>query len=199
MSRHNPEVFTFLRGVDRAKALCGIYHHCDGSFPAALDCTDILRSAVVLGISSLDHLVHAIVKREIIYRYENRISVRRLVIPFDLFISQSGEIITLLDNHFLESHGYKSFVAPDKISEILSCFIDSPWNSISLEMQQAEPAIKGRLKQIVSWRNRIAHEQDINPQFGGLELWPIDEHDVSSALDFLSDLGSAIAAVLGRS
>lgn len=199
MSRHNPDIFVYLRGIDRAKSLCGIFKYNKDTAPAALDCTDVLRAALVIGMSSLDLLVHSIVKKEILYRYENKKPADRLVVPFNLFLADSFNVIALLGDHFSESHGYKSFIAPDKISEILSSFLKNPWSVISAEMGEHEDEIKRRLKELVRWRNRIAHEQDINPQLGGVALWPIFYDDVMGAMEFLGQLGPSIGAALSKS
>lgn len=198
MSRHNSEVYVFLKGISRARSLHSVFGYADKNFPAALDCSDILRSSIVLSISCLDLLVHSIVKKEILYRFSNGISINRLTVPYNLFVAQPTEVVTLLENHLVEANGYKSFVAPAKISEILGTFVSDPWHEISLEFGQNQADIKLKLKSIVDWRNRIAHEQDINPQLGGIELWPISPVDVADAIDFVEQLGVSIGTVIAK-
>ena len=98
--------------------------------------------------------------------------------------------------HIGSVHSYKSFIAPDKIAEVLCHFLDSPWSAIASKMGEKESDIKSRLKELVRWRNRIAHEADINPTLGGIDLWPIFEQDVREAIEFLGSLGQSIADVI---
>lgn len=199
MSRHNPDVFVFQKGVERARNLCGIHTHAKSQFPRVLNCDDILRSAIVIGFSSLDLLIHSISKNEILYRYRNRIEVKRLVVPFNFFLSGRANIISTLETHISDAHGHKSFMAPDKIAEVLSYFVDEPWRKVSRKLSESEDVVKGTLRELVRWRNRIVHEQDINPQYGGIDLWPVISGDVDQGLNFLDALGPAIAQVIAES
>jgi hypothetical protein len=176
--------------------MCELYKYGYSQYPRSLDSTDILRAAVVMAVSSLDLLVHAVFRTEVALRTSSRKDVARLLVPFQVAVADPAQVPALIDAHIYSNHAYKSFVAPDKIAELLCQLIESPWEKISAEMGGAPKEVKSRLREIVRWRNRIAHEADINPTYGGIELWPVRVDDVETSLQFLEELGEAIAAAL---
>jgi hypothetical protein len=58
---------------------------------------------------------------------------------------------------------------------------------------------KASLKATVDLRNRIAHEADVNPALGGIDLWPIYESDVEDSVGFIRAFGTAVARVVSDS
>jgi hypothetical protein len=161
--------------------------------PAALDCDDILRSAIVLVISSFDLLIHDLFRMEVLYRFQNKITVNYVKINFASVVASSEIQLKLIDEQIRIENSYRSFVSPDKLSECMRAFSNHPWQGIALAFGSEPEYCKIRLKAIVDLRNRIAHEADINPNYGGIELWPIYEEDVFQAIDFIYKLGGAVA------
>lgn len=43
------------------------------------------------------------------------------------------------------------------------------------------------------------HEADVNPNYGGVELWPIYSEDVAESVRFLRELGEAISRAVTNS
>lgn len=198
-SHLKPALDTFWAGCDRADGLCKIYSYIKKTSPAALNCDDILRSAVVLSVSSFDLLIHELVRLDIINRTISRKSIPGLKIPHDTLNVDSARQIHLIDQHLRSENAYKSFVSPDKLADCLRVLIDKPWDSIALHLPESPLFCKSRLKQIVALRNRIAHEADVNPQYGGVSLWPIYCEDVESAISYLRSLGGAVTKAVSDS
>jgi len=122
--------------------------------------------------------------------------VRKLYVPFKVSITDPSDVESIIENHIRETNSYKSFVDPGKFAEAMGCFVDSPWEQIAAELEQDPKMLKQRVRAIYRWRNRIAHEADINPVFAGVELWPISKEDVVDAIDDLEKIGVASMKVM---
>lgn len=199
MSRHRARLETFATGISRSRQLCDIYALLNRTAPAALDTTDLLRSGVTMCMSALDLLIHSLYLNEASYRYRTGGQIEGLRLSFSCFTASELARERILLDEIYQGNAHKSFMAPDKIGEILSQLVAHPWTKIAAHAGHDEKGLKDRLREIYRWRNRIAHETDINPAFGGIELWPIIEADVRDALNFVSDLGSTIVAVIEAS
>lgn len=161
-----------------------------------MDCDDILRSSVVLAVSSFDLLAHDLYRTEVIHRFISKKSSATLKIPFDAGFLVGPSQAAAIDEHVRSETSYKSFVAPDKLAECLRPLIEKPWDKISVSLGIPAAVGKARLKSIIDLRNRIAHEGDVNPAFGGIDLWPIYSEDVEASIGFLRGLGTAVAQVV---
>lgn len=162
----------------------------------AMDCDDILRSSVVLTVSSFDLLAHDLYRTEVLHRFISNRSSGTLKIPFDAGFLAGAAQAMAIDEHVRSENSYKSFVAPDKLAECLRPLVERPWEKISTVLGIPSASCKAQLKNIVDLRNRIAHEGDVNPAFGGLDLWPIYAEDVEASVTFLRNLGAAVAHVV---
>ncbi len=193
---HDQNLYRFEIGLGRAAKLCQLYAYSLTQYPAALDLTDVLRAAVMLAVGALDLLVHDTYRTEVFYRLEQRVAINGLKVPFNVLISDDIGRYAAMEADLKASHSYRSFVAPDKIAEVICHFVSQSWSSISLQIEEPEQQVKRRLAEIVKWRNRIAHESDVNPQLGGVDLWAIQIDDVEESIAFLRQLGAAIVAVV---
>ncbi|WP_158812047.1 HEPN domain-containing protein [Beijerinckia sp. L45] len=187
---------TFQSGCTRAEGLCAIFHHLRRTAPAAMDCDDILRSAVVLAVSSFDLFIHDLFRLEVIHRIRTGKKVDIFKVPFNVLLQRDLERIESIEACIREDNSYKSFVAPDKLASCLRPLVNDPWEKISSCLVRTSSVAKAELKRVVDLRNRIAHEADLNPALGGVELWPIYREDVETSVEFLRRLGAAIAKVL---
>jgi hypothetical protein len=183
-------------GCRRADVLVAIQRYTVSTSPAALNCDDMLRSAVVLAVSSFDLYVHDVFRSEVVYRLQNLVRVERLKIPFESVISNQEKQVMVIDDYIRKENSYKSFVAPDKLAECLRSFVSTPWSLIAEQMGLSDEECKGKLRRIIDLRNRIAHEADINPNYGGAELWPIYVSDVENSIMYVRNISRAIATVV---
>lgn len=188
----------FNNGCDRADGMRSIYQYLKGAAPLAMNCDDILRSSVVLVVSSFDLLVHDLFRTEVLHRFSSNRSSSMLKIPFDAGFLTGAEQVAAIEEHVRSENSYKSFVAPDKLSECLRPLVEKPWDKISITLGTTSTSSKAKLKSIVDLRNRIAHESDVNPAYGGLDLWPIYSEDVEASVTFLRSLGAAVAQVINE-
>lgn len=131
-----------------------------------------------------------------LYRLSAGQAVKLARVPFNILPMQSSARSTAIDDCVRRENAYKSFVAPDKLAECLRPLIDNPWDLIARQMVEETATCKARLRDVIALRNRIAHEADVNPAYGGVELWPIYKDDVDQSISFLAELGTAIAKAL---
>lgn len=187
---------TFYDGCERATAMCSIHGYLTSTAPASLNCDDILRSSIVLAVSSFDLLMHDIFRTEVLDRLNSGRKVDFFNIPFNISLLTDVEKSSLLEDHIRKENSYKSFVAPDKFAECLRPLLEKPWERVSEAYGSQDSVCKARLKGVVDLRNRIAHEADVNPAYGGIELWPIYSQDVQDSVAFLRTLGQAVAKAI---
>lgn len=190
---------TFERGCDRADSLRHLHSYIVRSSPSALDCSDMLRSAVVLAVSSFDLLVHDLYRLEVIFRLTSLRPMPSLKIPFNTILSSDAERAMLVDASIRIDNSFKSFVAPDKLADCLRPLVGSTWEGVAAIRERSIAEDKASLKAAVDLRNRIVHEADVNPALGGIDLWPIYSSDVETSINFLKGFGAAVARVVSDS
>jgi hypothetical protein len=188
----------FKDGCDRADGLKSIFEYLNKVAPAALDCDDILRSALVLAVSSFDLFIHDLFRLEVTHRLDTKREINSLRVPFNVLVSSDHAQIDIIDESIRKENSYKSFVAPDKLAECLRILVDKPWDKIADTLNDTAAICKAKLKSVVDLRNRIVHEADVNPAYGGIELWPIYSLDVEDSIAFLRQLGSSIAEIVNN-
>lgn len=190
---------TFINGCDRSDGLRAIHGYIKSTAPIAMNCDDILRSSIVLSVSSFDLFIHDLFRTEVSSRFILKIPSSTIKIPFNAGFLVGAEQISIIDEQIRLENSYKSFVSPDKLAECLRLLVEKPWDKISTVLCRPSSLCKEQLRNIVDLRNRIAHEGDVNPSFGGVELWPIYPEDVEASVRFLRELGTAIAQVVNDS
>ncbi|MBB3382058.1 MULTISPECIES: HEPN domain-containing protein [unclassified Rhizobium] len=166
---------------------------------------DALRAAYFQAVSSFDFYVHEIVAIEASYRFRNAIPTRNIVLPMEItMISGAEERYTAVDADIRERNSYKAFVDPQKLSEVLSCFCNKPWELIvenhnELHNENVDKSsLMAQLKSIWKRRNKIAHEADVNPTLSGISLWPIDQADTEITVRFVEKLGQCLPNVVSN-
>jgi len=187
---------TFNSGCDRAAALRSIYEYLRATGPAALDGDDILRSAVLLTVSSFDLLVHDIYRTEVLHRLAAGREVALLRVAFNSAIAPEPLRSSVIEQGIRTENSYKSFVAPDKLAECLRHLVEEPWIKLAAKMAVPVVDCKAALRRVVDLRNRIAHEADVNPDLAGIALWPIYSEDVRVSIDFIKALGGSVTQVI---
>jgi hypothetical protein len=122
-----------------------------------------------------------------------------LRVPFNTALSSGSDQAALVDEHIRLENSFKSFVAPDRLADCLRPLVGSIWDGVAAIRGRSIADEKSSLKAIVDLRNRIAHEADVNPALGGIELWPIYDADVEASVDFLRAFGTAVGQVVSDS
>lgn len=205
MERFADAVATFEHAIERARQMITLYDALAALRPQEPANDDALRSSYFQTVSSFDFFAHELAALEAVYRFRNGIKTRNISLPMEIMtITDSQERINVAEERIRQINSFKAFVDPGKLSEMLSCFCDSPWEKLAErinrtkmpENQRKAGEIKGRLKSIWKRRNQIAHEADINPTLSGIGLWPIDKIDTELTIEFIVCLGREIPYVI---
>ncbi|MFT7221838.1 MAG: hypothetical protein ACI8Z1_003461, partial [Candidatus Azotimanducaceae bacterium] len=179
----------FHASIDRARQLIGLHEILVNNYTEALNSDDCLRAAVVQTISSFDHLMHESFCAAVSKRLRENRDILGLEIPFSCLHLPDVERVPSIELFVRKSISHKTYVDPEKMVEALKHFDQHPWNQLSAFLSLDVQTIKLKQKQLYRWRNRIAHEADINPANAGVDLFPIDKTDVHDAITFFSKLG----------
>ncbi|MDO9215234.1 MAG: HEPN domain-containing protein [Methylococcales bacterium] len=197
----------FNNNIKSVKELEILHYHLISEMQLPNDLSDILRSQLVYAVSALDKLIHELVR---IGMLQSFLGQRLKTNKFNTFsisletynkiqqLSQSTEILQLeRPEHFFEQeiiakHKHLAFQDPDKIADALSFIWEEKqkWQKIAHSLTMSDDYIKKRLKNIVSRRNQIVHESDIDVQTNLRNS--IDACDVKESVDFISLLGQKI-------
>ncbi|MBF6189487.1 MULTISPECIES: HEPN domain-containing protein [Nocardia] len=195
------ELQLFRQNLTYAEDLVATAVALSAQVTAAINTDDLLRSALVQGVSAFDHFVHEEVRARMILIQQGklprpagfdrfRVSLRSVA------VSMSATDTTWLESEIREQHGYLSFQHPDKVADAFRYVTDvSLWQAIALQIGSSPASARRQLKLIVDRRNKIAHEADtdVTPP---RTRYPINEGDVRDSLTFLGVLVNAIVTVI---
>jgi len=198
----------FDSNIKAVKEMDALYQHLVSDLKLPNDLSDILRSQLVYAISALDKLIHELVRIGMLQAFVNeRIKTSKFngfSISLETYnniqsVSQQQPDTLLLETpaYFFEQeiivkHKYLAFQEPDKIADALSFIWEEKqkWQKIALLFDSSDDEIKKKLKTVVSRRNQIVHEADIDLQTNLRNN--IDENDVKEAVEFVFRLGENI-------
>lgn len=192
MDDHTPAEEAFAESIARARRICDLQQYLERIHTAALDTDDMLRAAVVLTVSALDYLVHEVIRVEAVRCSRERVPVEKLELPLSIMHGDPLKLDELVSTHIRSRNAHRSFVDPGKLADALIVFVSDPWDKIASKCGQTPKQAKSRLRTIYRWRNRIAHEADINPEYAGAAVWGIIYQDVCVVIDDVENLGKAI-------
>ena len=194
----------FRENIERVRAIGGLYEALNQLTTPVLDASDLLRTQIVLAVSSLDHYIHEIVCFGMLEVYDGK---RLPTDAFRRFQVTIGAAMTGLagsstnnwfETEIREKHGYLAFQHPDKIADAVRLFSSSElWPSVASQLRLTVQDVKTELRLIVERRNKIAHEADLNPSYSGIGIrWPISRSDSAHTVDFIQDLCEAIHSIV---
>ncbi|MEY3760802.1 MAG: hypothetical protein RIR39_2293 [Pseudomonadota bacterium] len=198
----------FNSNIKAVKEMDALYYHLTSDLKLPNDLSDILRSQLVYAVSALDKLTHELVKIGMLQAFINQRTKTNKFNCFSLSLEtynkiqqtsqQQPNILQLetpeyfFEQEIIVKHKYLAFQEPDKIADALSLIWEEKqkWQKIALLFNAPDDDIKKKLKSIVSRRNLIVHEADIDLQTNSRNS--IDESDVKEAVDFIFKLGENI-------
>jgi len=193
---------SFAANLSRAKDLVRMHDHLASRTTSALDSTDVLRAALVLSVSALDHFIHELVRLGMLEVHQGRRPATRSFLAFPITLHATRTAIAVpattswLTDCIRDAHGWQTFQRPDKIAEAIRLISEvSLWDAVAIQLGADARAVKADLLAIVERRNKIAHEADMDPSFPG-QRWPISSSLVEGALDFIDRLARAIYKLL---
>jgi len=198
----------FNSNIKAVKEMDVLYHYltCDLKLPN--DLSDILRSQLVYAVSALDKLIHELVKIGMLQAFINQRVKTAKFNGFSISLQtysniqqssqQRADTLQLetpeyfFEQEIVVKHKYLAFQEPDKIADALSFIWEEKqkWQKIALLFNASDDEIKKKLKSIVSRRNQIVHEADIDLQTNLRNS--IEESDVKEAVEFIFKLGENI-------
>lgn len=167
---------------------------------SAFSTDDLLRSALVQGVSAFDHFVHEEVRARMLEIQNGERPTCSGFARFRVSLSSLARAdvgsTEWLDSEIREQHGYLSFQHPDRVSEAIRLVSDVRlWPAVGHRLNMAADEVKRELKLIVDRRNKIAHEADTDPT-PPRGRYPISARDVTDGLDFLDSVVKAIIVVI---
>jgi hypothetical protein len=191
----------FLRNVGYARDLVALYASLGTLTTSALDNSDLLRAALVGGISALDDYVHTVVRKLMVAIADGTRpptdAFNRFAVPLhETLASASLPAAIWLDRTVKAQHAYVAFQQPDRVADAFRLVSSIElWNEVSGVIGVPASDLKTQLKLIVTRRNQIVHEADCDPT-PPHSRWPISISDATGALDFVTQVVSTIDGLL---
>lgn len=191
----------FRANIRRIHAIHALHAYLNGTTTVAVNTDDLLRTEIVLLVSALDHYVHEITRTFMIEAAEGRRlptdAFNRFTISLKVALEFSdSRRVNLLDAEIRERHGYLSFQKADAIADAIRNISNIElWNAVSHRLSADPKALKRELNLIISRRNQIAHEADLDPSYPGT-MWPIDSVLVEAATVTIVRVVEAIDTVI---
>ncbi|MGB6161543.1 MAG: hypothetical protein WCF33_21555 [Pseudonocardiaceae bacterium] len=195
------ELASFGQNIQYARDLAATATALQAQITSALSTDDLLRAALVQGVSAFDHFIHEEVRVRML-EIQSGVRVRpqgfsRFRVSLDSVHAaaiQSGS--SWLENEIKEQHGYLSFQQPDKVADAIRLVSNVMlWPAVASHMKLPVHDAKRRLKLIVDRRNKIAHEADTD-QTPPRSRYPISAPLITDSLDYLQNLVNAISVVV---
>lgn len=204
----------FKDSLKYVKELDALYVHLKDTLHLPNDLTDLLRAEWVYTISAMDKLIHELIRIGMIQAFQgSRIKTKKFLsfgISVDTYTNIASSISTTLqtnaqtnvpppeppeywfEQEVIQKHKHLSFQDPDKISDGLSLIWDEnqKWNKLSQSIGIVENDLKTKLKTIISRRNQIVHEADLDLLSGQRNT--IDKADIDNVVPFIEALSEAI-------
>ena len=194
----------FEANIQRSQGLADIFRAMNSQTTGALDLTDILRAALVMSVSALDHFIHEIVRLGMLEAYRaERVKTTaflRFQVSLESVIEATSGLVleTRLESQIRERHGHQTFQTPDQIADAIRFISDAAlWNNVSAHLGVDRRELTDTLTLIVQRRNKIAHEADLMPDYAGQTAFsdlrsPIEPGMVDDAINFIKQVAEAI-------
>jgi hypothetical protein len=193
----------FKDSLKYVKELDALYLYLKDTLLLPNDLTDLLRAEWVYTISAMDKLIHELVRLGMIEAFQgSRVKTKKFLafgISVDTYTNISSSILTNVpppeywfEQEVIQKHKHLSFQDPDKIADGLSLIWDenAKWYKLSQSVGIAENDLKTKLKTIISRRNQIVHEADLDLLSGQRNT--IDKADIDAVVPFIETLSEAI-------
>jgi hypothetical protein len=189
----------FQKNIQQANELGVLYAHLSNlhGIPAQFD--DLLRSQIVNAVSALDKLIHDVIRIGMVQIFENLRPSTNKYLNESIAIQHLAALTATVPPpavRFEEIVRSKlsilSFQDPTKIADGLS-FIwpeSQKWQQIALGLAMSDEDVKRKLKLIVTRRNAIVHEADLDPVNNQKQT--ITRAEATEVSEFLLALGNRI-------
>ena len=180
----------FNSNIETIKGMEALYEHLTTVLNLPNDLSDILRAQLVYAVSALDKLIHELVRIGMLQAFAGQRTKTSKFYTFSISLETYNKIQQLnqptnglpletpeyfFEQEIIFKHKHLAFQEPDKIADALSFIWEEKqkWQKIALSFNMSDSALKEKLKSIVSRRNQIVHEADIDIQTNSRN--PIDQ------------------------
>ncbi len=203
-----PALDLFRENMGRARDLIAISHVIQVQTTQALDLSDVLRAALVMSVSALDHFIHEAVRAGMLESYRAERPRTPGFLSFQVTIGavlqglSDPDSPNWVENQIRDRHGYRSFQTPDQIADAIRLISEAPlWSEVALLLGMDRREVTETLTLIVQRRNKIAHEADVMPDYAGQIVYsdsrsPIDEDLVKGAVNFIERISETIYTIV---
>jgi hypothetical protein len=182
----------FEKNLESINMLGGLYDYFSDQLKA-VDLSELLRAQYVMLVSALDHYVHTRVREGLLdIFYDSTKSSPNIDIPLrivKLLLQEQNEqeqrrILDAEVRDILSKNSYQSSRNIENAFGLIE--IKKIWSSIAQGFGKPAEDIVNILNLVVTRRNKIAHESDINSTTGDKEY--IDKNIVSDTVIFIKTL-----------
>jgi len=190
----------FHENIRQANELGGLYDHLVATVGIPEQFNDLLRSQVVYAVSAFDKLMHDLIRvgmvqifmgsRPTTPKYQNE-AVPIQYLP-ELVPGATPPPEIRLTEIIRERHSTQSFQDPTKVADGLALIWEhgQKWQQIAQGLGTTDAAARVKLRLIVTRRNAIVHEADLNPVTNTKQT--ITRAEATDSSDFLLNLGNRI-------
>lgn len=194
----------FQDSLKLIRDLDALYVHLVNDLRLPNDLTDILRAEWVYSVSAFDKLIHELVRIGMINSFLGSRPKTATYLNFSISNDTHEKINAAsspaavppkeywFEQEIIQRHKHLSFQDPEKINPALSLIWDEPhkWQKIAGALALPEKDVVTKLKNIVTRRNQIAHESDIDI-VTGLRI-TIVKNDIDDVINFIGSVGKSI-------
>jgi hypothetical protein len=191
----------FRNSIAEARHLTSLFDFLTGNVRVPVPFDDLLRNQIAQVVGAFDKLLHDLIRIGMCEIFSGtRASTPRYQsesIPLQLHVALVSATIPpkeiLFEQSVITKLSYLSFQHPEKISDGLSLIWNEKqkWAKIGLALGMTGEYASTQMKLIVSRRNAIVHESDMDPLTNAKTFISRDECEVIS--DFVERCGIAIS------
>lgn len=191
---------SFLESISQARDLSSLYEFLKKSIVTPFSYDDLLRYQTVHVVSAFDKLIHDLIRIGMVESFSGRRQATSRYHAEPISISLHSQLISatfppkemLFEQEIVKKLAYLSFQDPTKLVDGLSLIWQErhKWQKICQKMKYDPATAKTKMKLIVSRRNAIVHEADIQP-ITGIKT-AINVNDCTENTDFLENCGVSI-------
>lgn len=173
---------------------------------------EILRSEWAARVGALDLYIHELIAQRMLEIFEGKSASTSQFEEFSIPLktvdrirgsASSTDASAAFDLAVREHLSRKTFQLPEDIAKGVKLFSDVQlWNEVAIFLgasisnkEKEAKRIRLELNQIVSRRNKIVHEGDLQPSVPRTP-WPITQSDVTFVSNFIRDMVYAIDSVV---
>lgn len=190
----------FQDNIRQAEELGALFNYLSVTLALPGQFDDLLRSQVVQAVSAFDKLVHDLIRIGMVMTFENQRPATAKYLAESVTIQHLPGLAAAaipppavrFEEIVREKLSKFSFQDPSKVADGLSYIWNESqkWQQIAQGLGMTESDAKLRLKLIVSRRNAIVHEADLDPISNKKQM--ISQAEATEVAQFLLFLGNRI-------